>query len=239
MKKIYFGPTSLLLTLFLYGCASSTGFNRPELRTQLEPKAVITDKDIQQALEAKPQLPKPFRLAVYFRQENPAPYFYYGAQWNVEWDPDDKKQMIDQLNKLVTKGEISEIILLNDSVVEGQNNKALRLAAAQTGADAVLICSAVSDIDRYNNKLGPAYALILPCFFLPGTEIDALVMMNATMWDVRNNYLYMSVESENIIKKSVPAIYNNENLMIDDAKPAALDLLGKQVVARLNAMITD
>lgn len=233
--KFIFSASCVVLLCLGSGCATSRGFNRYELRNQLETKAVITEQDIQQAFEAKPQLPKPFKLAVYFRQAKPA-FFRYMPYCNIEWKPEDKSQLTDKLAELTKLGEVSEVILLNDSIIEGDDNKALRLAAARTGADAVLICSAVADIDRYNNKLGPTYALIAPCFFIPGTEIDALVMMNATVWDVRNNYLYMSVESENTQHKTVPAIYNNEQLMINDAKPAALDTLSQEVIRRLKTM---
>lgn len=236
--KFIFTALGIILLFLESGCASSNGFNRPELRTQLEPKAVITENDIQQAFDAKPQLPKPFKLVVYFRETRAVP-FRYMPYWDLSWKPEDKDRFIKQLDKLTKLGEVSEIILLNDSVVEGQDNKALRLAAARTGADAVLICSAAADIDRYNNKLGPTYALIAPCFFIPGTEINALVMMNATMWDVRNNYLYLSVEAENTLHKTVPAIYNNEQLMINDAKPAALDALSREVISRLKTMASN
>ena len=121
-------------------------------------------------------------------------------------------------------------------MLEGSDNKAIRLAAARAGADAVLIINGVSDIDKYNNPMGASYFLLVTPFFVPGTEADALFMMNASMWDVRNQYLYLSVEAESSASETRPAFFIEESRVIKAAKSTAVSALAKELSARLNSM---
>lgn len=123
---------------------------------------------------------------------------------------------------LIIKNIISDIFVLSDSILEGTDNKAIRLAAARVGADAVLIVNGVSSIDRYNNALGGTYFLIITPFFVPGTVADGLVMINAAMWDVRNQYLYLSAEAEGTAKQTRPAFFIEESHVINEARSNAV-----------------
>ena len=58
-----------ILLLTLTGCAMSKGFDRNVLRERVSQP--VTDTNIQAVLNLKPQLPKPFKLAV----EIPPPAF--------------------------------------------------------------------------------------------------------------------------------------------------------------------
>ena len=210
----------IVLILSVTSCASSRGFDRGNLRGQFTDQKIVTEKDIKKALELKPQLPNPFKLAIYFSTPNSE--WRYRYAWN--WLGEDKDKLLEIKNDLKPKNIISDVIVINDSIVEGTHNKAIRLAAARVGADAVVVINGVSDVDRYNNNLGFAYFLLITPFFIPGTEADALFMTNASMWDVRNQYLYLSVETEGMANEAKPAFYIDEDRVIKAANQKLLPL---------------
>ncbi len=90
----------------------------------------------------------------------------------------------------------------------------------------------ISDVDRYNNSLAPLYLLLLTGFFVPGTEADALVMTNAALWDVRNQYRYLYAEAEATAKVTRPAFLIEENRIIESAKTEALAALKRELAIR-------
>lgn len=135
--------------------------------------------------------------------------------------------------ELKNKNIVSDVFILNDSIVEGNDRKSIRFAAARAGADAVLIVQGTSDIDRYNNALGYSYILLVTPLFIPGTQVDGLFMINATMWDVRNEFLYMSAEAEGTAKQTQPAAFIDEKRIIKAAKADALGALKKELYAHL------
>jgi len=222
----------LLLLVMMTACVSSRGFDRGSLRSQIADQKVVTEEDIKKVLELKPQLPAPFKLAVYFA--SPKSDWHYGSSWN--WTGDDKDALIQMKSELVKKNIISDLFVLPNSILEGTDNKAVRLAAARAGADAVLIVNGVSSIDRYNNVLGGTYFLIVTPFFVPGTVADCLVMINAAMWDVRNQYLYLSAEAEGTSSQTRPAFFIEEGHVINSARSNAIAELRKELSSRLDAM---
>lgn len=222
----------LLLAVIMTACASSRGFDKGYLRSQIVEQKVVTEDDIKKTLELKPQLPSPFKLAVFFA---PPKYGWrYGTSWN--WTGEDKDALIQMKNDLMNKNIISDMFVLSDAILEGTDNKAIRLAAARAGADAVIIVNGVSSVDRYNNVWGGTYFLIVTPFFIPGTVADGLVMLNAVMWDVRNQYLYMSTEAEGTARQTKPAFFIEENHLISEARANAVAALKKEVLTRLTVM---
>jgi len=223
----------VFLAIVVTACASSRGFDRGSLRSQITDQKVVTEEDIKKALEARPQLPNPFKLAIYFAPPK-TPQWQYRGSWN--WLGEDKDKLLGLNAELKAKGVVSDIFAISDAIVEGKDNKAIRLAAAQAGADAVLVVNGVSDVDRYNNPLGATYVLLVTAFFVPGTQADGLFMANASMWDVRNQYLYLSVEAEGSAKETRPAFFIEESRIVKAAKADALAELGKQLSTRLTIL---
>lgn len=224
MKKFL----TLLLVISLTACTSSRGFDRGSLRSQLtSSQKQVTEADIKKVFDIKPQLPMPFKLAVYFTP----------ARWgNWGWLGEDKNKLLSLAADLKAKHIVSDMFVLNDALLEGSDNKAIRLAAARAGADAVLIVNGVSDVDSYNNPLGASYFLLVTPFFVPGSEADAIFMMNASMWDVRNQYLYLSVEAESSASETRPAFFLEESRVVKNAKNTAVSALAKELATRLNNM---
>ena len=207
----------IILTLALTACASSRGFDRGSLRDQLSAEKQVTDEDIQKVFELRPQLPSPFRVGVYFSHPG------YGY-WN--WTGEDKDKVLAIANDLKARNMVSDMFVISESLVEGEaNNKAIRLAAARAGADAVLIINAVSDTDEYNNAMGASYFLLITPFFVPGSVVDGIFMVNAALWDVRNQYLYLSAEAEGSASETRPALFTEQARVIKAAKTRAMQVL--------------
>jgi hypothetical protein len=220
-----------LLVLLLSACATSRGFDRGAMKAQVSAPEV-TDEDIRKALALKSQLPRKYKLAVYF--EPPTSDWRYARRWR--WTGEDKNEVLRVAGPLIEKGITSDVFSVGDAVLEGTDRKAIRLAAARAGADAVLIVEGSADVDRYNNKLGATYALLVTAAFVPGTVADGLFIASASMWDVRNDYLYLSVEAEGAASKTAPAAFIDEEQITKEAKVLAIQELQKQLGTRLERM---
>ena len=222
----------VILVISLSACATSRGFDRGSLRGQMSEEKVVTDVDIANALNLKPQLPDPFKLAIYFSHNTS--WSYYRNDWN--WLGEDKDALLEIEKELVSKNIVSDLFVISDSIVGGQDTRSIRLAAAKAGADAVIVVNGVSDIDKYNNFLGATYVLLVTPLFMPGTVVDALFMTNATMWDVRNEYLYLSVDAEGMANEVSPAFFIEESRVIKEAKAIAINTLKQELLTRLSGM---
>ena len=80
-----------LLVLVLTGCAASKGFDRGALRESFG--SVTTDRDIQEVLALKPQLPAPFKLGVYLNSNS----------WDYKrrfWTDQQKNDLVEYLKSL-------------------------------------------------------------------------------------------------------------------------------------------
>jgi rhombotail lipoprotein len=230
MKSIVVG----LLVFALGGCVASKGFDRGVLRDSLDRS--VTDQDIKAVLELKPQLPSPFKLGIYFN--------YSGSNYRrAFWTDTEINALLAYANQLKEAGIVSDIYVVSDATVQMRNPRAipiyatslkdLRLAAARYGSDALLIVNDVSSVDRYNNPAAFLYWTIVGAYLVPGTHSDALVMIKASLWDVRNEYLYATEEAEGIAKRIGPAFVIEDVDSIDQAKKIAIEDFGKKLTERL------
>ena len=220
-----------LSAMFLFSCASSQGFNRDQMRSVLNDDSPKTESEIEQILSLKPQLPRNFKLAVYFKGNSG----YYGYGYS-KWTSENKEKLQVLKQGLIDKGIISDAFIINDSIVSGPKLKDIRIAAARSGADAVMVIDGVSSVDRYNNPLGATYCLLVTPFFVPGTEADALFVSRANLWDVRNEYLYLSVESEGMANETRPAFFSENEGVIEKAKKESMNNLAPEVLDRIIKM---
>jgi len=201
------------------------------MRSDLSENAVKTEADIEEILNLKAQLPKKFKLAVYFK--NHTAYYHYGY---TRWTANNKEHLKELRNDLIKKGIVSDVVIINDSILKGSKLKDIRIAAARAGADAVMVIDGISSVDKYNNPLGATYCLIVTPFFIPGTEADALFVSRANLWDVRNEYLYLSVESEGLANETRPAFFIENERVIEKAKNESLKNLAPDILERIIQM---
>jgi hypothetical protein len=220
--------SAIFLSFFLIsGCTSSRGFNRGELRTGLGELATDTsDAEIAKTLSLKPQLPFPFTIGVYFKE----PENKNGNQsvpWH--WSEDDKEKILATAAKLQTSGQVSKVFTIHSSLVSGTDLRSLRLAAAQHGADALLVVSGANDADHYNNKWSWTYLALATMLFVPADQLDVLFLSRAALWDVRNQYLYMTAEAEGAKSQTRPAAFTDEREALAEAKTESLRGLGAEI----------
>lgn len=216
-----------ILIGFSLGCASK-GFNRGELSNQIGTvKPVFDDEQIKQAFNKKANLPRKFKLGIYFKSPKPINY-YRGVQWR--WTEQDKNFFDDISNNLKSEGIISDSFPILDLDQNGESFDQLRMTAAQYQADAILIIEGVADIDRYINHWGWSYAFLLPTFFIPGSEADSIFIASAALWDVKNQYLYLTAQTESTSNETYVAAFGKQDKeLIEIVKSQALDKLKLEI----------
>lgn len=229
-------PLSLLLciALALSACAGSRGFDRQELKDsfQQEPD-VVTDRDIASVLDLQPQLPSPFRLALYFKT-HAVPF--RATMHKPSWLASDKELIIKKLQPVVDERIVKDVFVLADSTVQGTLTRDIRLAAARYTADVVLIVDSAAAVDRYNNGRAAWYATGLGAYLAPGTQSDALFMIEGTAWDVRTGYLYGIQSAEGTAQSIGPAASLDDKDVVARAKEAAVESFGGHTADLLRLM---
>lgn len=228
-------PLLLLLSLLtVTSCTDSRGFDRRALTDLLHTDPdVVTERDIAAVLDLQPELPSPFRLALYFTTDQ-AP-FQSSAQ-KANWLSLDKERLLTNLRPLTEEGIVKAAFVLADSTIQGTLNRDIRLAAARYNADILLIINGVAAVDRYNNGNAAWYATILGAYLAPGTHSDALFMIEGTVWDVRTGYLYGTQTAEGTAQSVGPAASLQDKDVVARAKEAALESFGKHTADLLRLM---
>ena len=216
--------TLLLVSLAAASCTSPRGFDRGALSQAVAPESIVTEEEIQRVAELRPQLPRPFKLGVYFRQ---AESHHWSSTWT--WLPEDKELFLRVGESLKRQGVVADTIFISPATSSDEELKSIRLAGARHGVEAVLVVSGVSDVDRYNNNLGPSYALLVTALFVPGTVVDSMFVSHGALWDVRNGYLYASVEADGKSSATRPAAFAEEREVVLEAKAQSLSQLAEAV----------
>lgn len=222
----------MLFTLVIMGCASQ-GFNRGALQDQIGVKnPVVTDKEIKEVLDRKPNLPKPFKLAVYFKSP-----IKTGNAKRLNWSESDKNLILDLAKDLNDQNLVSQVFIILDSTVENQDLKSIRIAAAKHSADAVAIVDGAGEMDKYINNWGWTYIFILPAALVKGNEAEALFLTAVTMWDVRNEYLYLTAQAEGKAHRTQTALFGErDEVILDEAKTNSLKALKGQLMTMIKGI---
>lgn len=225
MKKTIVILLTTLTTTLTPTC--STGFDRGALRQRMqEERAVVTDTEVQRVLDLKPQIQFPARLGIYFQDDN---YRWGGATWETA----DKEILKTLSEQLIMLGIASEVFPISSIIVNGNELKDIRLGAARHHADMVLVVRGAYDVNRYSNFASVLYLTIVGLFIVPGTTADALFMLNAALWDVRNEYLYLTVETEGRDSIIGPSVLLEEKDAVTAAKAEALQKFQGQLLQRM------
>ncbi|MCJ8276900.1 MAG: hypothetical protein MJK18_08665, partial [Bdellovibrionales bacterium] len=139
------------------------------------------------------------------------------------------------LQELRGTGINAKVFPLLESLTNGTDMRSLSLAAAKHGADALMIIEGGVDRESYARDYALSYALIVPMFFVKGNRAETLFVANATLWDVRNEYLYLSTQSEGNHSLNYPLIFpETDREAFAKSKDMAVDQLQKNLVAMVN-----
>ena len=227
-------PLLLLSILTVTSCTGSRGFDRQALNDLLRSDPdVVTERDIAAVLDLQPELSSPFRLALYFTTDQVP---FRSSIQKANWLTLDKEAILNSLRPLTEEGIVKTAFVLADSTVQGSLNQDIRLAAARYNADVLLIVSGAASIDRYNNGYAAWYATILGAYLAPGTQSDALFMIEGTVWDVRTGYLYGTQAAEGTAQSIGPAASLDDKEVVALAKEAAVESFGKHTADLLRLM---
>lgn len=229
-------PSLVPFFLVVMGCSAS--FDKSELRRTLSNEPLqVTDEEIQRVLDIKPQLRFPMKLGVYLAaSEGPAA----GESLFTEWSEAERTRLTSEIEALKAAGIISDVIVISDVALEGEDRrsylKRVRLAAARYRADAVLLVRGAAATDNYSNPFSLLYLTIVGLFVAPGTNTDAIYLLSGSLWDVRNECLYMTIETEGTASSMRPIALNNASAVIGRARAAAIEKLEARCLAGLRSL---
>jgi len=116
--------------------------------------------------------------------------------------------------------------------------KRIRLAAARHGADAVLVIKAAGQVDDYVSPLSVFYLTIVGLWVVPGTHHDALFVVRGGLWDVRNEYLYLTAEAEGLGQRVGP-VWVRSRGAVDEARGIAMKGFQEELRKRMNTLASD
>lgn len=238
-REILQQSARLAALLLLSGCA--TGFNREGLQQRLAGQPLeVNDADIRAALAKKGQLRFPIRVAVHLAAETyrpgdgRAPYRARPEDWR--WSVKDKEQLARLAEPLKQAGVVSDLYVMSEMISASDDPKSIRLAAAKHGADVVLLIKGVAQIDDYVDASSILNLLVLPGFLVPSSHRDVLLMMQGAMWDVGNEFLYLSTDAESEAKIRGPTFRIKDSDAVDAAKEEALENFGVELAKRMKAL---
>jgi hypothetical protein len=201
----------------------------------------------------KPQLRFPIKVGVAFVEEEDIDRSDpRTARWR--WSERDREAVLAAAAPLRTDGVVSDLFVISRDLIAGRDLKHLRLAAAKHGADAVIVVKGAAQVDRYVNPLAILNLSIVGGFFVPASHRDALAdgccglrpppvagrarssVVRCAMWDVGNEVLYLTAESEGEAKRLGPTFLIEDEPALGDAKEDALRGFGAELLRRLAAL---
>ncbi len=152
------------------------------------------------------------------------------------WGKEERETVREAARKLKEKGVVSDVFVIPQHLVQlyGENDatavrERIRLAAARHQSDAVLIVRGVSDVDSYVNPLSLLYGKIVGLWIVPGTHQESLFLVDATLWDVRNDFLYANFTAEGEGSTVRPEIYSDAADAVAIARRAAITSLADEI----------
>jgi hypothetical protein len=192
------------IAISLSGCASRK-YLTPVSSVNPGYQQTITDDEIRQAFENKPQLTKPLNIAVY--DVGSVHSSFADSLQNIEF----------------VKGvyEISPSLIENEDYYASRyrgwhgnyssppqtDTKRLRLLAAQGKADLLIILSPTHSYYEHTNFLAVTYFLLIPSLFVPGMDIEVNTEVDMFFIDVRNGFLYGTYHNKADFKNTFVNLY--------------------------------
>ncbi|EHQ06678.1 hypothetical protein [Leptonema illini] len=231
------------LTLFVFSIMllsyCSTGFTREE-RSYPSAGYQVDVASIHTELQRRPQLRFPTRIAVFLDQP---PTRRGEAPWR--FTASEIEQVTGLEEELRAAGVASQLFLMTEqtAILSGlahqwdqANLETIRLLAARHGAEAVLVISGESRVTASANPLSIMYLTVAGVWLIPGSHRDALFYIRASLWDVRNQFLYASVQAEGEATQLRPYGFISEESVVESAKSKAFADFTPELRKRLLAL---
>jgi rhombotail lipoprotein len=228
-----------ILCITLSACSTSQGFDRSGMQDTLHQRLnLVGEPDIntpetKNAMESNPALAGPFRLGVYFvRTEFPTRQSLH----SVEWLSAEKDQLVQRLTQLHSDRILREIMVLAEPTVRTLTRQELRQASVRYGIDVLLVIDGVGAVDRHNNAYALLYPTLLGAWLAPGTVIDALFILDGTLWDLRTDKLLNRQTAEGQAQRTGAVVLVEDADVLREAKHRAIETFGTGLVQHLRSL---
>lgn len=235
MQRFTWMAAPLAAALFLTACATQQTVAKSDLTAELTtgaPRpAVFGDGTTPEDALAGPPLLAPIRLAVVFREPENRPAARYATRWS------EAERDLGWLEPLLDDGTLGRVVPLPGNVSTGRTLGQLRDAAREAGADAVLVVDAAGDAVRNINRWAWAYITIIGGWIVPATRVDALAVVQGTLWGPEGDAPYLRISSDGEAFRQAPAFLLRTDKVMGEARGVALEGFRVESVRRLRAML--
>ena len=214
----------LFAALLLAGCSPS--FKRHAMEDELRAQApIFDDQEIAAIEQLRPQIQLPMRIAV----SQPLS----GRPWSAA----EIAEIGSWAEPLRRAGFARQVSVLPASLIDrcgsGTGRCAVdanRKAAARIGADTLLVMNPVTQVETYTNPLVLLDFAIVGLWLAPSHHTDALALLEGTLIDNRNQYVYAFARGEGEHTSVRPLIYASASQADLAARADALRTFGKTFV---------
>ncbi len=224
-------PLLVVVPVLLSGC--TYGVTRNAIQERLNDGSLQTsDTAISDIRGLKPQLQFPCRIALYLKP----------GQSDWRWTPEDKAAMQQWAAELKREGIASDVFPLPDLLVSTNDGKtdvkALRLAAARCGADALFVVHGASQTESHQNFAAVFDLTIVGGFVIPASHRDSLFRIEGVLLDVDNGFIYTTVQAEGEGKIMRPTFVIEDKDAVEKAKVKALQQFGAGLLNQMRILAT-
>ena len=228
-----------ILFITLSACSTSPEFDRAGMQDTLHQRLdlvgarEIKPTETKNAIENRSPFAGPFRLGVYFvRTEFPTRQSVQSGEWLSA----EKDQLVQRLAQLRNDQILREVVVLAEPTVRTLTPQELRQASVRYGIDVLLLVDGVGAVDRHNNAYALLYPTLLGAWLAPGTVIDALFILDGTLWDLRTNKLLDQQTAEGQAQHTGAVVLVEDADVLTEAKHRAIEAFGGRLVDRLRSL---
>ncbi len=228
-----------ILCITLSACSTNQGFDRAGMRDTLHQRLdlvgahEIKTPETKHAIENRFPFAGPFRLGVYFvRTEFPTRQSVQSGEWLSA----EKDQLVQRLAQLRSDRILREVVVLAEPTVRTLTPQELRQASGRYGIDVLLLLDGIGAVDRHNNAYALLYPTVLGAWLAPGTVIDALFMIDGTLWDLRTDTILNRQSAEGLAQRIGAVVLVEDADVLKEAKGRAIDAFGETLVDRLRSL---
>lgn len=217
MEKIFKISLAMAVAglLFLSGC--TMGYDKAAAEQRLS-KINLDD------ISLKPNIIKtPLKVAVFSDMETMNSPEEFVETW--DWSVGDKRLIKAYLDNLQELGYISDYFVIpDDPCFSMQDINYLINEARKQDADVLITLRGIIKVNRYFNPAAILDLTILGACLFPGSNCDALLLVNMDMWNVKGKDCILTVRGEGIKRISEPTFLMEQD---DAIFPVKRDTLKK------------
>lgn len=228
-----------ILCITLSACSTSQGFDRAGMQDVLHQRLDlvgargIKTTETKKAIENRSPFAGPFRLGVYFvRAEFPSRESIRSGEWLSA----EKDRLVQRLAQLRNDQILREVVVLAEPTVRTLTRQELRQTSVRYGIDVLLLVDGVGAVDRHNNAYALLYPTLLGAWMAPGTVIDALFILDGTLWDLRTDKLLDEQTAEGQAQRTGAVVLVDDADVLREAKHRAIEALGARLVEHLRSL---